>query len=179
MDAFSAVCKRLYDAYHNSGYRTVDQIKWIVLHSTEGGTAASIARYFSEPGSGGSAHLVVDDKECYRLGPNTMIMWGAPGANEQGFHIEQCGYAAWDTAEWFAHRNTLDRAAYKAAYHAKMFNIPLKFRTAWWLRLGFKGITTHAEVTKAFRTPGGHTDPGAGWPREYFMNKVKEFYAEL
>ena len=174
-----AACKRLYDAYHNSGYRTIDQIKWIIMHSAENTSALSVARYFSEPGSGGSAHLAIDEKECYRLGPNTMVMWGAPGANVNGFHIEQCGYAKWTTEEWLSHANMLNCAAYKAAYHCKLFGIKPVFRTWIGLRLGRKGITTHAEVTKAWPKLGTHTDPGTGWDRKDFMARVQSYYYAL
>ena len=175
----TAACKRLYDAYHNSGYRDVKDIEWIVMHSAENLSALSVARYFSTPESEGSAHLVIDTGNCYRMGPNTMVMWGAPGANDNGFHIEQCGYARWSTETWMSHRATLDRAAYKAAYHCKLFGIKPVFRTWFGLRLGRKGITTHAEVTKAWPKLGSHTDPGTGWPRKYFMSRVQTYYAAL
>lgn len=177
MAANKAACSRKYTAYHHSGLRT-QPVKWIVLHDTEGGTAESNARYFSEPGSGGSAHLVIDNNKCFRTLPNNVVPWGAPGANEQGFHIEQVGYASWTAAQWLNNKGTLDTAAYKTALHLKVFGLPPKFRTAFWLRLGFRGVTTHAEVTKAFKG-GSHTDPGSGWPRKYFMTQVKRFYAEL
>jgi hypothetical protein len=72
----------------------------------------------------------------------------------------------------------LQRAAYKAALHCEVFNITPAFRTAEELKRGMSGITTHAEVTKAFGPKGGHTDPGLFWPRRLFMRYVRDFYAE-
>lgn len=172
-------CHRDYRAVHTSGRRTGNPTL-IVMHDTEGGTAQSIARYFSTVASGGSAHLVIDDQTCYRCLDDNQIPWAAPGANLNGFHIEQCGYAKWTTVIWkLSHIRTLRRAAYKAAFHCKKFGIPPRFVWADGIRAGKKGITTHAEVTKAYPKLGSHTDPGPGWPRLLFMSLVKLYYSQL
>lgn len=179
-DPIKADCKTTYKAAHHSGNRPLSQITLIVLHSTEGGTAEGVARYFTTKASGGSAHLVVDDDHCYRCLTNEQIAWGAPGANSQGFHIEQCGYAKWTAAEWKQHSDTLKRAAFKTAYHCHLFNIPIRFVVAADLVAGRHGITTHAEVSKAWpNSAGNHHDPGTGWPRAYFLSLVTRFYAAL
>jgi len=178
MDPIKAVCHRGYlPAYRRSGFRKESEIKWIVLHSTEGGTAESVARWFTSPNAGGSTHLVVDDKECQRCLDNTTVSWGAEGANRYGFHIEQCGFAKWSKDEWLMHRKTLERAAYKTALHCKKFGIPPIFRTAAGLKRGYRGITTHVECSAAFG--GSHWDPGKGWPRTVFMSMVKGYLEEM
>jgi len=180
MDAFSKPCsKAYYPASQRSGERPLKDIRLIVMHDTEGGTAESIARYFASASAGGSTHLVVDDVECYRCLANTMVPWGAPGANYQGFHIEQCGYARWSAVIWRSHLRTLKRAAYKAAFHCVKFDIPAVFLDAVDLKAGRKGITTHAECTKAFGPSSGHTDPGPFWPRRLFMSLVRKYVVEL
>lgn len=177
-EAISANCHGDFRAYHKSGTRPLSEIKWIVMHDTEGGTARGIASYFTSLNSGGSAHLVVDDKTCYRCLNDQDVPWGAPGANYKGFHIEQCGYARWTTTLWSkTHRKTLMRAAYKAAYHCRKYGIPVRFCTAVDLKAGRAGITTHLECTKAFG--GSHVDPGPGWPRALFMTMVKGYYVTL
>ena len=170
-----------YRAYHKSGTRPISAIKLIVLHSTEGGgSAANVARYFESPSSGGSAHLVIDDAACYRCLRNAEIPWGAPGANTQGFHIEQVGYAAWTQKQWLAHEKMLDRVAYKIAYHAHLFKLPLVFVDAAGLKAGHKGITTHAEVSKAWpNNAGNHHDPGTGYPMQYVIELAKKYLAEI
>jgi hypothetical protein len=175
MDKISASCRLTYRAYHKSGTRSQHNIKLIVLHSTEGGgSAAAVARYFTSASSGGSAHLVLDDNACYRCLRNIDIPWGAPGANEQGFHIEQLGYAAWTQKQWLAHEQMLDRAAYKIAYHAHLFKIPLVFLTAAGLKAGKRGVTTHAEVSKAWHKTD-HSDPGSGYPIKYVLALAKKY----
>ena len=163
-------CKKtFFPAYHNSGTRPLSAVTLIVLHSTEGGTAPSVARYFQEASSGGSAHIVVDDKGCQRCVADTTIPWGAPGANDQGFHIEQCGYAAWTAHQWEQHLPELHRVAYKVAAASKRFRIPIRFCTPTDLAAGKRGVTTHHAVSRwqtAIKAPGdhSHTDPGDGYP---------------
>jgi len=176
-DVKSPCLKTHYPAYHSSGGRPLSAIKWVVLHSTEGGTAESVARYFQSESAGGSAHLTVDDVSCYRSLPNSAVPWGAPGANYAGFHIEQCGFARWSAVVWKSHLATLKRAAYKTAFHCDKFSIPVRFVRAAGLKAGKAGITTHAECTKAFG--GDHTDPGRFWPRRLFVFYVRKYAKEL
>lgn len=188
MDIRADCSRRFYPAAHSSGKRTLSQIKWIVLHDEEAPTAASAAAYFQSRHSGGSAHLCVDDKDCFRCLANQTIPWGAAsafGANTHGFHIEQGGYAKWLPGRWMLHRKTLERAAYKTAFHCHKFGIPVEFVTADKLPRRF-GITTHAEITRASKRLDprnawmyDHTDPGRFWPRRWFMNRVRAYYAEL
>ncbi len=174
-----SICSKKYRATKTSGTRRPSDVRIIVLHDEEASTAESAARFFTTPQAQGSAHLCVDDTICYRTLDNTDIPWAAPGANEQGFHIEQAGFAKWSAVIWTSHRLTLQRAAYKTAVHCKLFDIPPVFVFAAGLEKGQPGITTHAECTKAFGPQGGHTDPGPFWPRKTFMRYVRGYYAEL
>lgn len=173
----TAACDTTYTAKHHSGKRPLGAIMWIVMHSTEGDSALGAAAWFANPRSSGSAHLCIDDKHCYRTLGNEYIPWGAPGANTAGFHIEQAGFARWTNLWMDKHRQTLERAAYKAAFHCKKFDIPPVFATADDLKHGRKGITTHKECTVAFG--GSHWDPGTGWPRAWFMKRVNYHFKRL
>jgi hypothetical protein len=184
-----AACSRVYfPAYHTSGLRRLADVWWIVLHDEEAATAATAARYFRSANSGGSAHLCIDKDECFRCLPNEAIPWGAAsafGANTHGFHIEQAGFATWTIAQWEAHLGELERAAYKTAYHCKLFGIPPVWVPAASLPQKH-GVTTHAEVSAASRRldPANaarytHSDPGPGWPRVHFMSLVAEHYRQL
>lgn len=173
----AADCLTTFRAAHDSGHRDTDEIRWIVMHDTEGGTAHSVARFFASASATGSAHLVVDDVACYRTLPNDVIPWAAPGANKAGFHIEQCGFARWSVVVWTTHLATLNRAAYKTAFHCIRFGLPVRFVDADGLRRGSRGITTHAECTRAFG--GNHTDPGVFWPRRLFMMRVAAYHRAL
>jgi hypothetical protein len=159
----------LMPAARTSGERELDSIRLIVLHDTEGGDAAGIAGYFRSSSARGSAHLVVDDRGCYRCLPDNVIPWGAANANSDGFHIEQCGYASWSKARWLVHSIMLHRAAYKIAVHCRKFDLPVRFVDAAGLAAGHKGVTTHAEVSAYTREQhlagdDTHSDPGSGYP---------------
>lgn len=153
-----------------------------------------MARWFADKrspehgGPAGSAHLCVDDVMCFRTLENDQTPWAAAsifGVNTHGFHIEQAGFAAWSAVLWGKHYAALQRAAYKTAWHAELFGLPLEFVTAANLPNEY-GITTHAEVTKASRRIDSghawkytHTDPGPFWPRRPFMRLVREYAAQI
>lgn len=165
-------------ARHDSGPRRPSWIRHVVIHSTEGGTARSVAAFFATTAQA-STQLVVDDVECYRCVPDLVIPWGAPGVNYSGLHIEHCGYARWSRAEWLSHRPTLERSAFKAARWAWLYRIPRRWLTVAELRAGRAGFCTHAAATLAFPNNSGHTDPGAGFPRDVYLELVRNFYREL
>lgn len=178
-ETYSHDCHTEFHAAHSSGKRPLKVITTIVIHSTEGGTAQSVARYFSSGSAGGSTQLVVDDFTCYRCLADEEIPWAAPGANYFGLHIEQCGFAHWSSAVWSkTHRRTLLRCAWKTAYHCRKYGIRPYFLTAAQLKAGKRnGVTTHYECTRAFG--GSHTDPGRGWPRLLFMTMVRMFWVKM
>lgn len=191
MDIKGTCSLAYYPAAHTSGRREFSDIKWIVLHSEEASTAKSAAQWFENPDSQGSAHLAVDDTICYRCLMDKDVPWGAAsakkiGANWHGFHIEQAGFAKWQSITWFKHMPTLRRAAYKTAVHLKKFKLPIKFVDARMIINGEKGITTHREISQASRTlePQNasdftHYDPGIFWPKGTFMRLVKNYCKEI
>lgn len=171
-----AGCSQEFKASRTSGTRFPSAIKWIVVHDEEAANARSAAQWFANPnmpprGPAGSAHLAVDDIECYRCLDDSQIPWGAPGANTNGLHIEQAGFAAWKKWQWLKHKRQLDRVAYRVALWCVKYNIPAHFCNADDLVTGRKGITTHAQVSKAFG--GTHTDPGLFYPKRRLMRKVR------
>ncbi len=189
MKPVAAECSRqFFPAYHNSGLRDYKDVWWVVLHDEEAPNAKGAAAYFQSSSSGGSAHLCVDAGECYRCLPNTAIPWGAAsafGANTHGFHIEMAGYAYWSAAEWERHLDELERAAYKTAFHCKLFKIPVRFVPAAGLP-SRHGVTTHREVSAASRRDDpsnasrySHSDPGPNFPISQFMVLVKGYYKDL
>lgn len=166
-------------AAHDSGPRRASEIRLVVIHSTEGGTAASVAAYFARPSTRASTHLVVDDRVCYRCVPDLVIPWGAPGANRHGLHVEHCGFARWTRAEWLRHRPTLERSAAKTARWAWSYRVPRRWLTVAQLRAGARGFVTHADCSRAFPPNDGHHDPGAGFPRDEYMRLVRAFHKQL
>jgi hypothetical protein len=184
MQRIKAACRKAYfPAYHHSGTRPAASIRHVVWHDTEGGTAASNARYFQSSSSGGSAHIVVDNKECQRCLDDSQVPWGAPGFNTSGLHIEQAAYASWRKPRWLLHSVMLHRTAYKTARWCKRYHIPIRFLTGEHIASTYPnvppGITTHVEITRSGKYGDTHTDPGAGYPRRYVMGLVRVYRALL
>jgi hypothetical protein len=102
-----AACSRRFRAIRNSGVRSLSQIGLIIIHCTQSNSARSSAEWFTDPRTQGSAHLVLDDDECYRTLVDSAIPWAAPGANTRGFHVEIAGFAEWSRDEWMRHRQAL------------------------------------------------------------------------
>jgi hypothetical protein len=172
-----AACSQQYTAVRQSGTRRPSQIGLIVIHCTQSHSARSSAQWFENTRAQGSAHLVLDEFECFRTLDSSVIPWGAKGANTRGFHIEIAGWAEWSRQDWMKHSQALRRAAYKAAVHAVKFGIPIRLLTADQLSAGKKGIVTHALCTKAFG--GSHSDPGRNCPTEQIMAWTKQYAEEL
>jgi hypothetical protein len=169
---------RSYHASFHGGTRSPSSITLCVIHCTESPNAKGTASYFAGGSAGGSTQLVVDDKECYRTLEDREIPYGAPGANLQGVHVEIVGYTAWSREEWNAHRARINHAAKHVARWCLKYDIPPKFRTYIGLRLGRKGVCSHRGVSRAWHRTD-HTDPGAGFPYRWFMERVKFHYAAL
>jgi N-acetylmuramoyl-L-alanine amidase len=170
-------CKRRR-AKNDSGPRKAALIRHVVVHSTEGGTAASFAAFFATTARA-STQLVVDERECYRCVPDLVIPWGAPGVNTTGLHVEHCGFARWTREEWLAHEATLHRSAAKAALWCWIFGIPRRWLTVTELRAGKAGFCRHVDASRAYRALEPHTDPGSGFPRDVYLTYVRDSYREI
>lgn len=164
-------CITKFRAIHDSGPRAASLIKYVVLHDTEGSTAEGGAMWFTNPLSKGSANLVIDDDVCYKTVPDLVIPWAAPPLNTKGFHIEIAGFEHWNRAQWMAHTTRLDNAAYRTALRCKEHQIPIQFIDAEMLLKGMTGITTHAEISAAWKQTD-HTDPGPEFPMDWFLKAV-------
>jgi len=182
-------CSTKYTSYNHGATRDTSTIRIIVLHATDPSasdaepTAESTASWFSQqiPISAGgpfSAHVVVGEDGCFQTTDDSIIAYGAGSpANEKGLHIEQAGHSFWTRDQWLSHDATLRQAGGQVAAWAEQYGIPLVFLTgddlqnlaaAGWPE-GQGGITTHAEVSKAWPKASNHTDPGANYPIDVLM----------
>lgn len=186
MNEYAKPCTQGPRAYHDSGPRKASSIRLIVIHSAEaadslGGdtSAEGVANYFARASTQASTQLAVDRDSCVRMLPDTVIPWGAKGANSAGLHVEICGYARWSRAEWLERPTMLRRAAYKVARWCWMYGIPARWVSINALRAQTaRGLTTHVDVNRAFKG-GSHWDPGPGFPRDTFLEWVREYYTQI
>lgn len=174
-------------AAHDSGPRKASDIKWAVIHSAEVSddvgqdrTAEGVANFFARPSTEASTQLAVDRDSCVRMLPDMVVPWGAAGANRNGVHVEICGRASWTRAQWLdgSRQVMLDRAAFKVAMWCFHYKIPVRWVGPAGLKIGRKGLTTHADVNAAFQR-GSHWDPGKGFPKDWFHERVGEHLGDI
>lgn len=154
---------------------------WIVLHAMQypekSDAAEWCANYLRDlgPNEEKSAHACVDSNSIVQCVPWDCIAWHAPGANRYGIGIEHAGWSRQTLADWqdAYSRSMLELSAWLAWQLCARFRIPPRFVDAAGLRAGVKGITTHAQCTKAWPEKShGHTDPGAGFPIRGYLERV-------
>lgn len=154
----------------------------IVLHCMEWPEASTSAEWCASffagkqgPAPRASAHYVVDDDTIIGCVPPDRIAWHAPGANGIGIGIEHAGYARQSRAQWLDDYSLrmLALSAELSAWLCRRFGIPVQFIMADHLRRGGRGITTHAEVTKAFGK-SSHLDPGPFFPIGDYVRLIVE-----
>lgn len=167
--------------------RTV--MKWAVIHSMEGAEAAtkaeSVSRWFAGentrfPAPKSSAHYAIDCDSIVQMVHEHHVAWHAPGANRYGIGLEHAGRARQSAAQWLDafSRPMLMQSAWLMAAICLRWNIPIVFVGRNDVSAGKRGITTHAEVTHAFRK-STHTDPGPNFPMEWYLECVREAHAIL
>ena len=154
----------------------------IVLHTAENGDnptgARGVAEYFVTIDRPASAHYVVDKKEIIHCVAEANAAWGAPGANEDGLHIEHAGTADWSAEDW-AREDVLamlDLSAQLTASLCVTYGIDPVWLSPADIIAGKAGITGHVDVTKAFpNLHGTHTDPGPNFPQDGYLALVQKY----
>lgn len=183
--------------YQRAQNRTINQL---VLHDMEmlerADTAEACANMFATTERPASAHLCVDsdsEVQCVRLDD---VAYAAPGTNLNGIHFEHAGFARQNAGEWDDDysRAMLQRSAKLAATICEKYGLPIEFVDAEGLLDGERGITTHAQVSKAcllanqrkltsspfYNTKNpklprtDHSDPGVGFPLEHYLQLVMQ-----
>lgn len=151
----------------------------IVLHCTDGCEGTNAAEDCAHMFAGKlanqrSCHYAVDADSIVRSVPDLQVAWHcAHAGNAIGVGVEICGRASQTRAQWLDETSyrTLCLAARLVADLCTAFALPPRFVDAAGLRVGEPGITTHAEVSKAWQQTH-HTDPGPGFPLVDFVSAV-------
>jgi len=161
--------------YHIAA-RTSVNIQFICMHSMEAPekptTAEAVAQWFAGPGAPmASSHYCVDTDSIIQCVKEKDIAFGAKGGNSEGIHIELAGYAKQTHHDWLDDysKKMLTLAAGLVADIANRHNIPLIYLGSEGINQGFRGITTHKDITVAKKIVGGHWDPGPGFPMCEFL----------
>ncbi len=155
--------------------------KRVVIHCTENaeldGMAMMNAHLFAGPKSPeASFQYVLDNKDIIQCVAEHEKAWHAPGVNDESIGIEIVGRTSQTPTMWSDDysRAALYRAMGLVADVCRRNSIPVQFLDCAALHTQQPGITTHAEVTKAWPKAGhGHTDPGMGFPVEALLQGVR------
>lgn len=134
-------------------------------------TAENVANYFRTLKRTASAHFCIDADSVVQCVPENRVAFHAPGVNTFSIGLEHAGYARQTQGQWLDDysRKTLFISLFVAADLCRRHGIQPIFRTAADLRAGrTNGITTHAEVSKAFRK-SDHWDPGPNFPIHFYI----------
>jgi N-acetyl-anhydromuramyl-L-alanine amidase AmpD len=158
---------------------TRSDIRWIVLHTMEAAeastTAENVARWFAGPSAPqASAHYCIDDNSIVQCVKDHDVAWHAKGGNRYGIGLEHAGYARQTAEEWadaFSQRMLALSAALSADL-CRRHGIPVAYVDAAGLLRGAHGITTHLQVTQAFKE-STHTDPGRWFPMERYLELIR------
>lgn len=161
------------------------EVRVIVIHSMEasekGNTAENVANFFQNLASNNkaSAHLCIDNNSIVQCVLDNDVAFAAPGANHNGIQLELAGFARQTRAEWLDEygKALLENVANAAAQYCLKYNIPRKHLTNDQLRNGHEGIIGHVQASEVFKK-SDHTDPGKGFPWDYFIERVEHYYTE-
>lgn len=154
------------------------KIDLVVLHTTENdtkdGVAAAVANWFNRGEAKVSAHYVVGPDEVIQCVNEGDVAWCSPGSNHNGIQVELVGRAGYEAKDWGKsdQQAMLVRAAWLVADICTRYSIPVVYIGVEGLVRGERGITTHANVSTAFKK-STHWDPGPNFPLENFLSLTK------
>jgi N-acetyl-anhydromuramyl-L-alanine amidase AmpD len=125
--------------------------------------------------NGAVSHNCIDNDSIVQCVRDSNVAWHAPGANHNGIGLEHAGYASQRLEDWRDAYSTaeLQLSAQLARELCDRYRIPVAFVDAADLRRRRRGITTHWEVSKAFRKTD-HTDPGPNFPMDDYLAMVRD-----
>lgn len=159
-------------------------VRVIVIHDAEcaetSHAAEDLGNYGKHPDYPSSWHISCDNDSCERSVHDEDTAWAAPPLNPVALHIELAGKGSQSRADWLDAYSTatLDNAADIVAAWCKKFNIPVVHLTNDQLSSGNKGIVGHYQISAVWKK-SDHTDPGAGFPWEDFIQRVARSLAQL
>jgi N-acetyl-anhydromuramyl-L-alanine amidase AmpD len=154
---------------------------WAVLHAAvtaeKADRAEWLMKYCANNDRKASWHYALDCDSITQSVLEAHIAYHAGRtANTKGIALEFATEAEPTVAGWDDpySKKMLQLGSFLLAGICKRRAIPPVFVDSEGLKAGRRGVTTHAEVAKAFPTETTHTDPGPNFPMESFLADVSE-----
>lgn len=163
------------------GPRATNGLQGICIHTTEndlGSPAEGVANYQINSETG-SYHVLVDNTandniNSIRENTDDWVTWSAgQTGNQIALHLSFVARAAMSREQWLSAPRMLKEGAAACAYWVKKYNFPVEKIDASGLRAGRRGFFGHADVSAAWHEVD-HTDPGAGFPWDVFLEYVRQ-----
>lgn len=157
------------------------EVRLIVLHSAECSevqhAAENLAAWAAGPNHPrASWHFAVDCNSVTQSVELYDIAWHAGPVNGYSIGIEQAGKASQTEEQWldaFSHE-VLERTAQLIAVVSGTYDLPIEYCDDP-KAIGARGVCMHSDVTRCWKTKGGHTDPGKGYPLEHVLRRAREY----
>lgn len=179
-----------FDASPNKGGTMTP--KYLIIHFTAGGSAASSVNWFKNPAAKASAHLVIDrsNGEVTQMVDFNTVAWHAGkskwktvnGLNSCsiGIELDNAGqltksgsqYLAWFKTAYpaedvFTSTDAKGRATYWHEYSEPQIASLLEVASALHAQYNFTEILGHSDIA-----PGRKTDPGPAFPMASFRSRI-------
>lgn len=155
--------------------RAIDVVVIHTMEIAERPDAAMIcARWFASRAATVSAHYCVDAGTVIQCVREKDVAWHARGGNTHSIGVELAGFARQSAAEWADtySEDVLAGASELVADVCRRRRIPVRWLAAADLVAGRRGITGHADVSRAYGE-SDHWDPGPGFPVQPFLDRVR------
>lgn len=170
-------------------YVTSRKIRLLVIHTMETaekpGTANGVALWFAGrigKAPKASAHYTIDSEEVVQCVRERDVAWAAPGANNDGIHLEHAGRASQSPDDWRDRFSqlTLARSVMLAAQICLRHQLPIVKLVKNEILKGEKGICGHMDITASYPGPGRtHWDPGPGFVWGEYLEALMRETARL
>jgi len=161
--------------------RSGKKVRLIVIHTMETPETPNRAKQVTQWFAGAtapdaSAHYMIDNKYIYNGVEDVDTAWacGHSDTNKSSISIELAGKASQTKTQWADgySEDMLTICSQLVAGLCNKYKIPVKHLSPNQVARG-SGIIGHADVTKAFKVQGGHSDPGNNFPWADFIKMVE------
>lgn len=168
---------------YKSSVRGVRPVRLVAVHTAEGArTATSLGAYFWKPEVNASSHVGIDSGATLPYVGYDRASWTLRSGNPISDNAELCAFANFTREQWLGTakvngcdnpRAILDRTAVWIRERCLARRIPIRKLSPAQVAAGEWGVIGHADWTYGMRD-GSHTDPGAGFPWDYVINKANQ-----